>query len=678
MGRTLRTIWMATAALMLVLLTVLGVQSSFAQTTAGFAPWSSIEYKWPTASGRSMTLSGSPYRQTAWHDTYGSVSALDLFYESADTRMLAMAAGEIVKVARCNVSFNVEVRDVNNVTIGYNHLDTASLDSSTIYEGAQIAQGQVLGEARKGDFEDGCGSAEQQPYNAHVHLALPIDPAHRPFVIETCAITYPDKFFVCDGQQLGPGSRMPPSTNNPGVDTTPPTVSLAVSSPANAQGWYASPPTITAAASDDVEVTSTTLEIYRDGALIETRTGEAALAPFSFTSDGRYQLVLRASDAANNTATAELSINLDQTAPMPTFTGGSDGRVLIGGEDGPAGSGVAGAECSADGLAWSLCEALPRLTPSLYVRVCDLAGNCAQTSAQMQGWQHDHWWVNAKPNEQVTVRMLPASDSAFVKVCRTTPKVRVGAGESYTVAATILSADGSMRPVLRLVWLDRQNQPVAASLIEREPGFTGVLSELVVAPPRAVAVRPELQGDGAGQLWIDDVSLRDTNGAELMPNGSFDQPEYGKWRICGRIAKTAFMMVAPRPDGTSMALHLSARPVWAADQALMVENGDAQRTTHIQSRQSSEFAVTPGQAYRLLLPLRLRNVSRGVRMELNFLNAQGERIGSVQSEAANGSIDWSWNALEGIAPEGAVTAQVRIVLKGWGSIQAETATLIQQ
>jgi hypothetical protein len=767
---TLRKMWNIAAALILALLTLVGVQSSYAQATLNRAPWSSIDYKWPSTIGTSLVLTAA--RPEVWHGSFGSRSALDLFYPSADPRMLAMAAGEITNMCLSSDSFNVDIRDANGVVVSYVHLDIRSLDSSQIYRGALVPQGQVLGEARKGDFNDGCGTAYQGDNSSHVHLILPIDEAHRPFVIETCSITYPQKFFVCDGQEQGPGSRLPPSTNVPftGIDVVAPEVILTPDTPANAQGWYTSPPTVTPIATDNVGVASVSLEVYRDNGLIETRRNDAALVPITLSTDGLYRLVLTATDAAGltartevslnldqtlptlslntdpganaagwnngsvllsstatdnlsglnnatltvisgtttfyqgplvlsglllsdegsyiatlsatdlagNAATAELTIRIDHTAPTITFDETADGYLVPSGHDGLTGAGIATIECNMYENVWAACSNLPAHTPTLAVRACDLADNCAETHVQLRGWKRDHWWVSGTPSKRIIDRMVMATEPSSIGVCPATAELPIIAGESYTFAATILSSTGDITPTVRLVWLDEQGRALTSTLIERTPGFTGTLNEVLITPARAVAVRPELRGNGIGQVWFDDVSLRDTSGFEHILNGSFDLPDNGQWRVCGRNGKTGLVFIETRPDGASAALHISARPTWTTGTALMVESRDASKTTAIQIREPHRFSVQAGKMYDLLVPVRAASISRGMRIELNFLDQNGNHVGGVESAFRYGSFEWNWMKLSAVAPESAVTAQARIVLKGRGTVWSETVVLLER
>jgi hypothetical protein len=138
------------------------------------------------------------------------------------------------------------------------------------------------------------------------------------------------------------------------ADTQAPSLSPTVTGTAGFGGWYTSPVSIDATASDN-----------RSGAVtVEERIGEgdwaAHSAPLQLSDDGTTVVALRATDAAGNDgATDELTVAIDQTAPSLEVTNESTGlekeTVTIDASD--ATSGVASVSYRIGTAAWTAYDA---------------------------------------------------------------------------------------------------------------------------------------------------------------------------------------------------------------------------------------------------------------------------------------------------------------------------------
>ena len=160
-----------------------------------------------------------------------------------------------------------------------------------------------------------------------------------------------------------------------GVDNDPPIIHATVSPTPNAAGWNNSPVTVTFTCTD--------------------ATSSVANCPPAqqVTSDGANQIVGgTAIDAAGNTATASVTINLDQTAPALTIASPANGSTInlststisVTGSSSDLLSGLASVTCngtagsiSGHGFVCSL--SLVQGANSIPVRATDVAGNTASS-----------------------------------------------------------------------------------------------------------------------------------------------------------------------------------------------------------------------------------------------------------------------------------------------------------
>lgn len=168
------------------------------------------------------------------------------------------------------------------------------------------------------------------------------------------------------------------------LDFTPPVPDASLSAPDGENGWYVSPVTLTANSTDAVSgLASQGLSL----------TGDAWSGALTLSTDGVHTVQLQAQDKAGNTASAVRTVYLDATPPevevvLPA-TDGDNGwyvgsvTVRAGGSD--ATSGVASAQVSLDGSAWS--DALTFSEDGVHsfqARLIDNAGNVSVVPRTVQ------------------------------------------------------------------------------------------------------------------------------------------------------------------------------------------------------------------------------------------------------------------------------------------------------
>jgi uncharacterized repeat protein (TIGR01451 family) len=195
------------------------------------------------------------------------------------------------------------------------------------------------------------------------------------------------------------------------VDSTAPTTALTPSGPAGAAGWYAGDATVAASAADATSGVAA-IELSRDGgASFTPYTGAATLG------DGVHDLVVRAVDAAGNSATSSLTIRVDGTPPTvalsPSGPAGANGwyigDVSLSATADDATSGVAGLAVSEDGGAYAPYTGPLALGEGVHVvtaRATDAAGNTAAGSATIR--------IDETPPEIAAARDLLANAAGWV------------------------------------------------------------------------------------------------------------------------------------------------------------------------------------------------------------------------------------------------------------------------
>jgi beta-glucosidase len=189
-----------------------------------------------------------------------------------------------------------------------------------------------------------------------------------------------DEWEIVNGEYtvlVGASSRDLPLTASAVVDTAgvSPTVSATVSpsTPDGEAGWYVSPVTVTATATDDLDP-APVVETSMDGA--EWVVG----ATVTVDTDGDHVVGIRAKDAAGNVSdVTSLRLPVDRTAPVVTAKADRDARTIVL-EATDATSGVASVEWARAGGAPQWQEytgALPVATSGerIVFRATDVAGN---------------------------------------------------------------------------------------------------------------------------------------------------------------------------------------------------------------------------------------------------------------------------------------------------------------
>ncbi len=139
-----------------------------------------------------------------------------------------------------------------------------------------------------------------------------------------------DEWRIVDGEytvQVGTSSRQLPLSGAAVVDTAgiAPTVTAAVSpaTPDGDAGWYVSPVTVTATATDDVDP-APVVETSLDGA------DWVAGATVTIDTDGDHTLRVRARDAAGNTSVeTALDLPIDRTTPEVAATADREARTIV-------------------------------------------------------------------------------------------------------------------------------------------------------------------------------------------------------------------------------------------------------------------------------------------------------------------------------------------------------------
>ncbi len=107
------------------------------------------------------------------------------------------------------------------------------------------------------------------------------------------------------------------------VDTTPPSLSSSIPAPDGQNGWYVSQVTVSANASDATSGVAL-VEYQVDGGVWQ---GGASVS----VSDGMHTVVFRATDAAGNVTTGQpLTVKVDTTAPVTSFSVPEDGATVFG------------------------------------------------------------------------------------------------------------------------------------------------------------------------------------------------------------------------------------------------------------------------------------------------------------------------------------------------------------
>jgi hypothetical protein len=155
------------------------------------------------------------------------------------------------------------------------------------------------------------------------------------------------------------------------ADTTAPTVSLSTD-PA-VSSWASGPVAVSVTATDGVGVVSTQVSV--DGSAWTLYT-----SPFTLV-DGSHLIQARAIDLAGNIGTAELTLDIDTTAPTVTVTGVAEGESYLLGETPTAGCSTTDAGSGVAVEAALTLSGDPASGPGSYTATCagavDVAGNAA-------------------------------------------------------------------------------------------------------------------------------------------------------------------------------------------------------------------------------------------------------------------------------------------------------------
>ena len=233
-----------------------------------------------------------------------------------------------------------------------------------------------------------------------------------------------------------------------GVDNELPTIAAAAEPPANATGWNNSDVTVSFTCADS------------------TSGIEGCTSPVVLASEGTGQVVTgTATDRAQNSSEASLTINLDKTPPVLNVTSPSNGAVVsdqtltVTGTISDALSGVANITCdgmaaSRSGASFTCSRPLNQGANAITVEAADRAGNRASTV------------VNVTRNPEVI-----EEEEADIKSARLTPDVIfVGGSEQVTVSARIPYDDTSGAPQVTLQRIDAAGNVLGVEGLLRDNG----------------------------------------------------------------------------------------------------------------------------------------------------------------------------------------------------------------
>lgn len=166
------------------------------------------------------------------------------------------------------------------------------------------------------------------------------------------------------------------------LDVAAPEVALTASGVEGANGWYLSPVTARATATDDRDV-RTRIEVAVDGGAWQA-SDNVRFAEAAVTGDGSHAVTARATDAAGNTsAEAFLTVRIDATKPSVAGTFDVAART-VSATAADAGSGITGIEYAVDAptgwQAYTGAVAMDEQRHVVYLRSKDAAGNVSALS----------------------------------------------------------------------------------------------------------------------------------------------------------------------------------------------------------------------------------------------------------------------------------------------------------
>lgn len=174
------------------------------------------------------------------------------------------------------------------------------------------------------------------------------------------------------------------------VDTRPPQINGELSGTAGENGWYVSPVTVSASASDPEPGSGLQTLTYA----LNGGAWAAYAGPLTVVDDGAHTLTFRAADAAGHTAETSLNVRVDTTPPVfsfsPSGTPGNNGwyvsDVLLNIAASDATSGVMSVENNDNGAGWSAGDSvtLHDGQHTVQARVIDNAGNAATGATQVK------------------------------------------------------------------------------------------------------------------------------------------------------------------------------------------------------------------------------------------------------------------------------------------------------
>ena len=293
-------------------------------------------------------------------------------------------------------------------------------------------------------------------------------------------------------------------------DPDPPSLSSSITAgTAGLNGWYISPVTITASASDAISGLASVQYSVDGGAW---QAGSSVIV----SSDGTHTIAFRASDNAGNTSSTSNTVKIGQTKPTLTLTvSGTNGLngwyvspVKVTASTSDATSGIASTQYSVDGSAWQSGNSVTVSTDgghAVEFRTTDNAGN---TTTDSRSFQIDQ----TQPSISVTPNGTMGSNNWYVSDVQ----VSASAGDATSgVASFAVSVDGTWQTYSAPVNLTDGVHTVQFRAADKAGNITTTASQTFqvdTTPPLTTIVSPSQNMVVAGSENITGHAVDATSG----------------------------------------------------------------------------------------------------------------------------------------------------------------------
>jgi len=366
------------------------------------------------------------------------------------------------------------------------------------------------------------------------------------------------------------------------VDTTAPTLSLALTGTLGKNAWYFSNVTVTASVSDATSGIALTEHRLNGGSW---QSGTSVTA----STDGPHTVDFRTTDQAGNQTSSSRSFKIDQTMPLlsftPTGTSGENGWYLsdvglvINSSD--AESGIEPSEYQVNGGAWVTGASLllSEGVQQVDARVSDQAGNISTSSLTLQ-------IDTTSPAQTISLSGTPGKNDWFISNVNASVKVsdatsgmalteyRLDGGSWQSSTSVVASSDGAHTVEFRTTdkagnrttgtksFKIDQTRPISAFLSPLE-GSTGTLAQGLFtldgqsADATSGLAAVQISTDN-GVTWLDIVASSTgdwhyTWDTKPLPNGLY--PVLARAHdVAGNIESTArvTLLLANHPPKVSL------------------------------------------------------------------------------------------------------------------------------